>query len=106
MSEGTVVCEQIVIGGLARLYIANGMLMVEALAGLSGVRVVGERVELHGTQALKVDAGGVGYTYTPDGWEYWYPYQGAAYMPSPPEHPLHGGVPYNRHYEPENPGET
>lgn len=113
------VCDTLRIGGEsgALLSIEDGWLTIEAGNGLAGVRVIGAKieaiseisvrmestaVEVHASGYVKVDAGGVGYTYTPSSWEYWYPYSGAAYMPAPPEHPVHGGEPYSRYYDPED----
>lgn len=59
--------------------------------GKSVARVEGPVVELHASQALKEDAGGVGHTYTPSAAHFWVPLEGGtSNWPHPPEHPLYG----------------
>jgi hypothetical protein len=96
----------------ASFSISNNKLVIEADAVLDGIEVRtpdgdillhspqgkvrsdAERIEVHGDNIVRVDAGGTGYTFTPSHWEYWLPYSGAGWKAAPPEHPDSGGEPY------------
>ncbi len=84
---------------LAEIRIAVGGSVVRmspteiVIEAASRVRIDGGgRVEMHADNALRLDAGGVGYTMFPDNWAYYVPFTGESYLPSPPEHPDSGGT--------------
>ena len=77
---------QVVAQGAAIALDANTLhLKAEELA-----RIEGRNVDLHATDNLREDAGGVGHTYTPDSVHYWLPNAGSGNPPAPPEHPYTG----------------
>ena len=57
-------------------------------------RMAADRIELHARSVLRTDANGTGYTFTASRWDYYLPFAGAGWKPSPPEHPDTGGEPY------------
>lgn len=59
----------------------------------------GNRVEIHADQVTRIDAGGVGDTFTPTAVYHYYPWYGHGYRPHPPEHPDSGGISYSVTWE-------
>lgn len=57
-------------------------------------RLAADRIELHARSVLRSDANGTGYTFTATRWDYYLPFAGAGWKPSPPEHPDTGGEGY------------
>ncbi|MBB4287748.1 hypothetical protein [Roseospira goensis] len=65
----------------------GGRVRVVAPPAGGTARVEGDRVEVHGADLLRLDGGGVGYTYRLARVDGWLPWCGAVAPPAPPEHP-------------------
>ncbi len=73
----------------ARIVVESGRVRVDG----------GDRVEIHADQVTRIDAGGVGDTFTPFAVYHYYPWYGHGYRPYPPEHPDSGGISYSVDWE-------
>ncbi|MCO5059636.1 MAG: hypothetical protein M9905_17500 [Rhizobiaceae bacterium] len=91
-----------IVGGVLRIAV-NGLDGVEIDVGGQRVLVEAERVrldgggrlELHADEVLRLDAGGTGVTFAPSSWSLYFPGNAAGWMKASPEHPDHGGSPYD-----------